>query len=231
MNRALVAVCAISLFLLGISILLTFTRGIWLSIFFSTVIMSAILSYKRTIMLILGFGILIGGLFLAWPKFQDRMLHTKNVAANMERINLFNVNIQMWKEHPILGIGYGENVRRNREYWDRPEWNMPPEYMTSHAHNQFLNVLTTTGVLGLIPFVIFMSFFFFRNIKVLKRATPGSAGYILLFCCLWGQIEFLLACLTDVSFEYAKIRALLVLIWAIVIATERKLAAGSLDTI
>lgn len=146
-----------------------------------------------------------------------------NDGSAIQRINLLKVNLQMWREYPWLGIGHGENLRRNREYWDRPEWNMPPNYITSHAHNQYVNVLATTGILGFIAFMSFFSFFLIKNIKLLIKAShnKASANYALLFACLWAQIEFWLACLTDVSFEYAKIRALLILVWALVIALEK----------
>ena len=46
--------------------------------------------------------------------------------------------------------------------------------------------------------------------------------FALLVVALWAQWQFVLACLTDVSFEYAKIRALILLVWALVIAIDQK---------
>lgn len=217
-------VCSVSIVLLGTSIFLTLTRGIWLSIAISAVLMASFIRWKRAFKLLFFLGILFSGLYWTFAGVRDRMaVPVGRDGSASERVNLLKVNYQMWREYPWLGIGHGENIRRNREYWDRPEWNMPQGYITSHAHNQYLNVLATTGVFGFIAFMCFFSFFLIKNIKLLIKASHNktSINYALLFACLWAQIEFWLACLTDVSFEYAKIRALLILVWALVIALEK----------
>lgn len=217
--------CIVSIALLGASIFLTLTRGIWLSIVISSVLMAALIRWKRAFQVLTFLGLLFGVMFFSFGVFRARIatpMH--NDGSAMERINLFKVNIQMWQEYPLLGIGMGENLRRNREYWDRPEWKMPDEYITSHAHNQFINVLSTTGVFGLIFFCSFYFFFIYKNVLHLKSLShqKSSPEYILSFACLWVQLEFLLGCLTDVSFEYAKIRALLILVWALVVVLDRR---------
>lgn len=215
----------VSLTLMVISIYFTYTRGIWISLFLSTVLMGLVTRNIKKVVAIFSLtfaAVLI--LFLTSQQFKDRLHHSLSAKANHERVDLFNVNVQMWKEYPLLGIGYGENIRRNREYWDRPEWNRPAEYITSHAHNQYLNVLSTTGILGFIFFMSFISFFLRKNYLMFKAESAKntvSTRYILLHGCLWMQFEFLLACLTDVSFEYAKIRILLVLTWALVMALDK----------
>ncbi len=212
-----------STILLGLSIFLTFTRGIWISIFISSVLVLLFLDWKKLFYFIFGSAILFGLFFQVSPKFKDRILMT-NVQSNEERISLFKVNVQIWKEYPLLGIGYGENLRRNREYWDRPEWRKPTGYITSHAHNQFLNVLSSTGILGLFFFSSILIFFFRKNLLLIRSTSSQSQPerYAILLTCLWAQLEFLLACLSDVSFEYVKIRALILLVWALVIAIEQK---------
>lgn len=212
-----------SLMLLGVSIFLTFTRGIWLSIALSSLTMSFLYSRKRVFQTAVAIVLIFGALFFFMQKARDRITPLSQDASANERINFLKVNFEMWREYPLLGIGYGENLRRNREYWDRPEWNMPQEYNTSHAHNQFVNVLSTTGVFGLIAFLWFMFLFLYKNFKLLRKSSVDklSTNYILLFSCLWAQVEFYFACLTDVSFEYAKIRALLILVWALIIALEK----------
>ncbi len=214
----------VSAALLALTVLLTFTRGIWLSLVVSSVFILALIEWKKLLRLaLLGVAIFIIAVAV-WPKFHDRITRSASLQANEERISLFLVNVQMWREFPWLGIGYGENQRRNREYWDRPEWHKPPGYITSHAHNQYLNVLATTGVFGLIFFISFFFFFLRKNIELLRKTNRKiePRRYEVLMVCLWAQIEITLACLSDVSFEYAKIRALIILVWALVIAIEQK---------
>jgi O-antigen ligase len=208
--------------LLGLSILLTFTRGIWLSIFISTILMYALISWRISLNIVLVTFVIGATSFFTWPRFNERVHHSLSANRNEERENLLIANFKMWKEYPLLGIGYGENQRRNREYWDRME--MPDDYLISHAHNQFINVMTTTGVCGLFFFLYIFSFFLKKNWFLLRatsrKLTPFR--FTILFACLWAQVEFILACITDVSFEYAKIRSLILLVWALVLAIETK---------
>ena len=209
------AISLVSTFLLGLSIYLTYTRGIWLSIFISSSIMLFYLDFKKLVKMCSLTAVVFLCVLQFSSKLQERVQQTKSLlVSNEERVSLLKVNLQIWREYPLFGIGYGENLRRNREYWNRPEWNKPADYITSHAHNQFINVLSTTGIFGF--------FFFYRNIKLIQisRAEKKTERYAILMTCLWVQLEFFLACITDVSFEYAKIRALLIVIWAILVAVR-----------
>lgn len=209
----------LSLIVFALSVFLTHTRGIWLSVFFSSIFCLGFINRKVMFGFIILAFIVVAGAYVFSPRFKER-IHQTNVEQNSERINLLKLNVEIWREYPLLGIGYGENLRRNREYWDKPHWNMPEDYITSHAHNQFLNVLSTTGVFGLFFFCVFFFYFIrlnWRLFKSLSREESGSVKFVLAFACLWAQLEFFLACLTDVSFEYAKIRALLIFVWALVV--------------
>ncbi len=223
LSRAWMFFSLFSTFLLGLSIFLTFTRGIWISIFASSMMMLFYLDWKKMLKIFLTSVVLFFLAFQYWGKFKERILKT-NVKSNDERVSLFKLNVQIWKEYPLLGIGYGENLRRNREYWDRPEWNKPPGYLESHAHNQFLNVLATTGVFGLFFFSLIFGFFFKKNFGLIRKTNQveNPERRAILIICFWAQLEFVIGCLTDVSFEYAKIRALIILVWALLIAIERK---------
>lgn len=214
----------LSTLLMGVSIFLTFTRGIWLSILASTLLIAFLFFSWKRLLQIIGVVLVASTLaFQLWPRFNQRVQDT-NVAYNHERINLTKLNFEIWREYPWLGIGYGENLRRSPEYWQRPEWNLPTDYIQSHAHNQYLNVLSTTGVLGEVFFLIFFFFFMVKNWRMIRQTSKDRQPerYALLVICFWAQVEFALACLTDVGFEYAKIRALLILVWALVIAIDQK---------
>ncbi len=208
--------------LFAASIFLTFTRGIWGSILMSTLLMYSLISFRSSIKLFMMALILGAVCYLSWPQFQERIQHSMSADKNHQRANLFMVNYKIWRDYPLLGIGYGENQRRNREYWDMLM--LPDGYIISHAHNQYLNVMATTGVFGLFFFLFIFSFFLKKTWYLLKQTQKkfNPFRYTILFACLWAQVEFILACLTDVSFEYAKIRSLIVFVWALVIAIEMK---------
>lgn len=216
----------IALIILGLSILLTFTRGIWLSIAVSSLVMLSYYRFRLAVRLGVVGVLVLGSAYFAWPKFSQRVDTLFQAhGGDPVRTHLLKINWQMFVEHPWLGIGAGENVRRSEEYWFRPAMNPPKgwQFLQSHAHNQYMNVLSTAGTLGFIFFLSFFVFFFVKNLKLMRGSAhqKESFRFALLFACLWVQLEFALACLTDVGFEYAKIRALLLFTWALVVALER----------
>lgn len=206
----------------GLSIFLTFTRGIWLAIFVSSFLMLLLLSFRKAALLVMTSLLVFTAAYYTWPAFRETVTETGSRKQSDERENLLMTNYKIFFDHPFLGLGYTENTRRIGEYWD--ELAMPENYIKSHAHNQFINVLAGTGVFGLFFFICFIYFFLKKNWLLLRSTNRMQTPfrYSLLFACFWAQFEFLLACLTDVAFEYAKIRSLLILVWALVIALEIK---------
>lgn len=209
----------IGLSLMTLGIFLTFTRGIWLSLTLTTLIF-LLFHHRRFLVVGLFAGLLlISSLYSFSDSFRDRVHHSMETkTADYERWDLFSVHIAMIKDNPIFGIGYSNSLSHTpREVWTKYGYNT--EKINSHAHNQLLNVMATTGVMGLIPFLIFYFWFFVTNLRlVLKyRAAKMCNHYTIAIACLMAQTEFTLANLTDVGFEYTKIRSIILLVWAIVL--------------
>lgn len=130
------------------------------------------------------------------------------------RLVLALVHVEMVKTHPLLGIGYRDNMRQIADFW--PEHLITPQCESariegSQAHNQLLNVAATTGILGLLTYGAIVICFFVLNIRWYRREQSDLA-----LTCLMAQIYFQLSCLTEITFEFAKIRFLLLVVWALV---------------
>jgi O-antigen ligase len=125
------------------------------------------------------------------------------------------VHVEMVKTHPLLGIGYRDNMRQIADYW--PEHLRSPNcewarVEGSQAHNQILNVTGTTGLLGLFSYLGIVIWFFILNIRWYRQDRSDLA-----LVCLIAQIYFQMSCLTEISFEFAKIRVLVLMVWALVV--------------
>lgn len=142
------------------------------------------------------------------------------------RVALMQVHLNMIKQYPWLGIGYRDNMRNISDYW--PESietsSICEAYKNSgsQAHNQYLNVAATTGILGLLCYLAFTLLLFFWNATWWwkTRSTVAAA-------CLSLQLYFILSCMTEITFEFAKIRYLIIFVWAVVVnrdVIEKKLA-------
>jgi len=216
-NRLVQALTVFSLLLMASSLFLTYTRGAWISVILSLAIFLLIENRKYFFYFAAGLGTFFTILFNFSTQFQNRILHSMNTLnADQERWNLIKVHFLMIKESPWFGIGYFDSLTHTRMWW--PKLNLPIDSINSHAHNQILNVFATTGLLGLIPFLLFYLGFFILNIKlVLKlKNNRNSDAYILSVSCLFTQLTFLISNLSDVGFEYAKVRTLILLTWSLV---------------
>jgi O-antigen ligase len=112
-------------------------------------------------------------------------------------------------------MGYRDNMRNLSDYWP-PELNDKEcdEFRTegSQAHNQYLNVAATTGTLGLLFFLTIILYFLSLNVSWFRKEHSLNS-----LICLTLQVYFLLSCMTEITFEFSKIRYLILGVWAVVI--------------
>ena len=138
--------------------------------------------------------------YMLWDWQQYRQ-NTGNTYSDAERIISLRVGWQLWQENPWLGIGDGDlpdGVQRivNEQY---PQYGDAPKL----PHNQFLYILTGTGIIGLVLSLVafitpvtvrrYRQFFLFAAFQVLIftsflveytiETSIGVAFY--LFYTLW----------------------------------------------
>ena len=84
--------------------------------------------------------------YMLWDWQQYRQ-NTGNTYSDAERMISLRVGWQLWQEHPWLGIGAGDLPTEVQRVVDEqyPSYNDAPKL----PHNQFLYILTSTGVIGL----------------------------------------------------------------------------------
>lgn len=107
-------------------------------------------------------------------------------ASNMERINRWKCAIRMFKEKPLLGFGPGTYQFFYGEYQVRQDMTRISTFngTKGHAHSEYLNYLSETGVFGLIIFLLTVFLMLSTTLKIYKRTTnkqlKNTALYILL---------------------------------------------------
>jgi len=209
--------------LMGLSIFLTLTRGPILSLFIVFMIFIFMQSRKWFILALATIMTISLLLYTQTDLIKNRVAQTvdKSQIDNI-RVNLFKVHIEMIKDSPLIGIGYNSPLNHTRGWWHT--LNLPEDYYDSHAHNQLLNVWATTGIFGLLSFCLFYFWFLIKNLQLVRffKQHGDRENYYLATACLITQAEYLLANLTDIGFEYSKIRTLILIIWALVLALMTK---------
>ena len=130
---------------------------------------------------------------------------TKNV-SNQSRLGIQYASLQVFKENPLFGVGFGQQTFHNRFHY--PSWatlnnyefrlfyknemisNFPPGY------NIYVRILTETGLIGFLIFLslIILIFFLCLNIIKSKSDEKNVLGTVLLvsfigFFINWLQID------------------------------------------
>lgn len=100
---------------------------------------------------------LIGGVFAFQPALGQRWLTVQSgqdFALN-QRFYMWQSAINMWKDHPLFGVGMGNYTEQYQSRYRLPQATEPK---IEHAHNMYLHMLAEFGVVGLSVFVIFWGY-------------------------------------------------------------------------
>lgn len=112
----------------------------------------------------------------------------KGTESGEIRLIVWQGAIEAFKKRPILGFGpetfaYSYYLYRPLSHNQTTEWN----FFYNKAHNEFLNYLTNTGVLGLLAYLIFLvsalvsmyRYIDTKEISILAKATAAAIfGYL-----------------------------------------------------
>jgi O-antigen ligase len=203
--------------LVGLALLLTFTRGVWAGIFVGLVAIGFILNRRWGLVILMAS--IIAGLsgFLLIPSVQERALQFLSSSSyDSERLWIWKANWQIFLDHPLFGIGYGENTLALQSYYDKI--GAPSGLIISHSHNQYLHILAGLGLFGLAAYLWMMISLFRETWRtyVLRKST-NSPIWIqgLLLGALGAQISFFVGGITESNFEHSKVRYALMLVWSL----------------
>ena len=126
----------------------TFARGMWLVLAIGIPVLG-FLTNKKLGLLVTGalvVALVAGMLFV--PEVSQRVQSIQDLEGNENRLNLWTSAWNMFLDHPLLGVG--------QDNWDFhfEKYRVEGWYDTiAHTHNDYLNVLTSSGVPGFIAFM------------------------------------------------------------------------------
>ncbi len=190
------AMTALSCLLIGFSLVFTYGRGVWMAAC-AAVLFMALYTNKRIFFLVLSS--LLGVFILMYSTsntFSDRFdtFLSTTYSSNKVRINTWKANMAMFADHPWLGIGYMQNETKTAEYYEKLGIE---ETFISDAHNNYIQVLSTTGILGFLFYMLFILSFLFANHQLLMK-IPKTHYWHRVFALgiLGGQIAIHVGSLT-----------------------------------
>ena len=211
--------------------LLAKSRGSLLGLLAALVILCF---YNRRNIILIIITILI---LILMPSMSDRIQNegfTKDLRIKINRLTL-----EVIKDHPIIGIGFGMEIYGNKNLVPLEKYNskLPPKYQQNgdiipSPHNTILDIAVRTGVIGLTLFlyILITSLWMLWKILKLKKGEYFKSWAICLFACL---VSYLLPALfADTSFGprvviFYTILAMITILWDIAKKEKMKEAAVS----
>lgn len=142
------------------------TRGAWLAV---AIVSAVLLIYymfknKRNLAVSIIFVALISTVLVNNPKFMHRLDTIDDFnkyQSNTERILIWQSAWNMFKDHPILGVGLGQYTENYQQKYISPQAKEPN---LTHAHNNFMQMLAENGIVGFVGFLIMFGYIIFKNL-------------------------------------------------------------------
>ncbi|MFT3667124.1 MAG: O-antigen ligase family protein [Pseudoxanthomonas sp.] len=205
---------------IGVVVLLAGARAAWIT--YALVLVFSgwkLLGWKR-LLAVFGFGfVLLGVLTLASPQVRERMLLTTHALTADEagvdtalsgRAQIWSAAGCMIVEHPINGVG-ARGFRQAYPECDaspgsRPAWGQGPAF---HAHQLVLEVLSETGIVGLLLWLAGAALAWrawrYATPQAKERARPAMLAlavtvfpfntHLAFYSTFWGGLTLMLAAL------------------------------------
>jgi len=165
------------------NLILTFSRGGWVSFLIVLLVAPFLISKKeKKGKYILIFLSLLFFLLLI-PFTRERFLFIFAKGGDADRFRIWDATFAMFKDSPILGNGLGLFMDKVRNYK-----NVIPQY----AHNCYFQMLAETGLVGFLAFFWFLAELADKTVKAMSKKTDAM---------LFGLFLSLLAFLTHSFFD------------------------------
>ena len=173
------------------------SRGSWLFNMIMVPIVSLPYVMKRFIHVVAVLAVLGGVIwgFSTQPQYVARfesITNTTTDGSNLGRFEVWTSAINMFKDYPAIGVGIGQWRTKYEE-----SYRLPSETQhLYHAHNNFIQLLSEVGILGLLGVLIFYGYMVIDNAKIwYRRRDPYSLCAMIAvfsYVFVFGQIEYTL---------------------------------------
>ena len=96
---------------------------------------------------------------------ENRIFKSLNSVNHSERFSQAKVGMHLFFEKPILGAGFRSVEERDPKV--KLKYDIPDKDFIGHAHNNFIEILATTGIVGFLFFILWVLFW----VKEICRVT------------------------------------------------------------
>jgi len=131
-----------------VALVFSATRGVWLAFGVVLLLLGLVRGGRTTFAAGTGLVVLVALLVGVDPGVRTRARSAFDLPANLGRTQIWRANLDMARERPLLGWGYGNYKSVREPFYAR----YPDADTTAHAHNDFLQTQVDGGLVSLIAF-------------------------------------------------------------------------------
>ncbi len=209
--------CLFSFCVIAAAVMFTYGRGAWIGLIVTLPVMAVFVSRKALISIVLVLGVGLGLMYKVNAPVHAKLVQifSENTQRSEERRLLWEANLEMFKDHPWIGVGFKQNENLIAPYYQRLGITNGP---IGHAQSNYIEFLATTGLLGFASYMLFILAFLLMTIRLL--ASVPSTHYwhkVFVLAALGAQVSFHVGGLTHWNFGEGVVLHLF-LFWLAVIA-------------
>jgi len=147
-------------------------------------------------------------------------------SANAGRVAIYGANLDIVRDHPVFGVGYGNYDREARAYYER----YPEADRRSHAHNSFLQVAADAGLVGLSAFCLVFGTLLWRGWGLMRGLAASRSVLWSTAAGAWlGIIGFLVGAITQDTFGDSECALPMWFAAAVLMTIDQQVAVGGDD--
>ena len=165
-----------------------------LALCFAILAVSAVYRYlsqtvtrRALLLLLVGLGMLAFlALYIAFQPFVERLF--ADPTSFTGRVSIWQVPIDYLRDHPYLGSGFGGFWQVGDSSPAHQYLNQKFQFRTAHSHNGYLEILVTTGPVGLV--LLLVSFVALPSWWFLSGATRQNATLLATAFAIWSFVLY-----------------------------------------
>jgi hypothetical protein len=204
--------------LLGLAVVFTFTRGIWLALLAALAIFVWTFA-RRAAPAIAGIGAAaILAVLLTPSSLRTRALSMADAGTNVERLLLWETSWNMLRDRPLLGVGVG-NYRLSLGDYVRRE--VPLRMTGTHVHNIWLQAAVERGVLGMLALLWLAVAVVREAVRTVRLLPAGGLPHALAAGALAALAGFFIDGFVQNNFGDSQVALLFWLVAGIVVVCSR----------
>jgi O-antigen ligase len=140
----------------------SYTRGGLVAFFAAVAFLLFVKSKKLFVISSIVVFALAAGIYVK-TNSNSRLFQPLNSESNMIRVSLYKAAWNGFLERPVFGLGYKKFEPQSTRL--KADYDLDFKKFGGHAHNNYLEMLSGTGAIGLILFVLFQIFWLLETLK------------------------------------------------------------------